>query len=75
MTKRKPISPEKIQDVELEKVRHSELGRAIEGLEDEMDPLEDLHKQLQDTKPNQAQAIRMVLEQVDLLLAVYREVR
>ena len=75
MAKRKPVNPAEIQDVELEKVRHSTLGRAIEGLEDEMAPLEELHKQLQDTKPDQALVIRMVLEQVDLLLAVYLEVR
>lgn len=75
MAKRKPVSPADIQDVELAMVRHSDLGRDIEALEDELIPLEDLHRQLQDAAPTQAMVIRLVLERIDALLDTYKEVR
>lgn len=64
-----------IPDVELCDVRHSELGRSIEFVQDEMFALEELHKSLIDSNPKAAYTIRMMLEAVDMLSLDYDLVR
>ncbi|QHJ82201.1 MAG: hypothetical protein [Bacteriophage sp.] len=56
-------------------VRLTDLGHAIERVEDEAQELEAVYLRLRDTDPGAATTIRLLLEATDLLLQEYSVVR
>jgi len=68
----KVVAP--IVDTELSEVRHSDLGRAIEGVQDELYELEQLYKRLLDVDSAAATIIRQVLDATDYMESAYDEV-
>lgn len=62
------------EEVVLSDVRHSDLGMAIEVLQDELFELETLYKRLLDVDSAAASVIRQVLDATDCLECRYDEV-
>ena len=72
---RKKINPADIQHIDLENVRHSDLGAAIELLEDNLPDMEAVYLLLRDSSPKIASDIRQALESIDYVMYRYNEVR